>query len=142
MFRVALLSPLSSVPVRASPGDAGYDVTSVQAVTIPPGARAVVRTGFAIQVPPDCYARVAPRSGLAVKAGIDVLAGVVDSSYRGEVCVVLVNHGTEPFVIDYGDRIAQLIFERIYVPPMLLVVDKEELTNSARGEGGFGSTGQ
>lgn len=142
MFRVAKLSPLAQVPSRAGPGDAGYDVSSVEAVTIAPGERALVHTGIAIQIPPNCYGRVAPRSGLAVRFGIDVLAGVVDSSYRGEVCVVLVNHGTLPFSVQPGDRIAQLIFERIYVPPSLTLVDVEELSGTARGDGGFGSTGQ
>lgn len=141
MFRVAKLHELAQVPRRNGPGDAGYDVFAVEDVVIEPQYWKGVGTGITLEFPSDCYARVAPRSGLAYKKGIDVLAGVVDSSYRGEIRAILVNHGTEPFHIRVGDRIAQIIFERIYTPEVIAEVPLEELSNTQRGEGGFGSTG-
>lgn len=148
MFRVAKLRPDAQVPRQQQQqqqqprGDAGYDVAAVEDVTLPPRSGPVrVSTGIAIQIPMDCYARVAPRSGLAAKYGIDVLAGVVDASYRGEIQVVLINHGDAEFVVKAGDRIAQLIFERIYTPHQLLEVTPQELSQTGRGAGGFGSSG-
>ena len=98
----------------------------------------MVKTDLSIACPPGTYARIAPRSGLAVKKGIDCGAGVVDADYRGNVGVVLFNFGTEDFVVEVGDRIAQLILEKINMAP---VVEVEELTETERGAGGFGSTG-
>ncbi len=137
MFRVTKLSETASVPVRHNPGDAGYDLCANVSLVIKSQELAVVPTGIALEIPADCYARVAPRSGLALRNEIDVFAGVVDSSYRGEVKVLLKNHGPA-LEIHHGDRIAQLIFERIYTP-YLEVVDSLEV--SERGAGGFGSTG-
>ena len=105
---------------------------------IPAGGRGVVKTDISIACPAGTYARIAPRSGLAVKKGIDVGAGVVDADYRGNVGVVLFNFGTEDFTVDVGDRIAQLILEKVNMAP---VVEVEELTETERGAGGFGSTG-
>ena len=105
---------------------------------IPAGGRGVVKTDLCIACPAGTYARIAPRSGLAVKKGIDVGAGVVDADYRGNVGVVLFNLGTDDFVVDVGDRIAQLILEKVNMAP---VVEVEELTETERGAGGFGSTG-
>ena len=104
------------------------------------GGRCIVGTGISLEIPEHVYARIAPRSGLAVKHGIDVLAGVVDSDYRGEVRVVLINHGDEPFVVRPGDRIAQILFELIASPPPVLQVTYA-LGATERGAGGFGSTG-
>jgi len=100
----------------------------------------MVNTGIAIQIPTDCYARVAPRSGLTLKKGVDVGAGVVDSDYRDMIRVILFNHSDTEFSIQTGDRIAQLVFERIYTPEVQ-EVSYEVLTNTERGLGGFGSTG-
>lgn len=135
---VKTLRPAAKIPRRESPGAAGYDLSSVDDVTIPPRDRAIVRTGIAIAVPEGTYGRVAPRSGLAAKHGIDVLAGVIDEDYRGEIAVILLNAGDEPFHIAVGDRIAQLVLERIATPMVAVVKD---LDSTARGEGGFGSTG-
>ena len=140
MFRVTKLHPDAVVPRRANHGDAGYDLTALAGVSLNAGERKLVRTGLALQIPSDCYARIAPRSGLALKHGLDVMAGVVDSSYRGEVGVLLVNLGTESVNVEAGMRVAQLIFERIYTPDELVV--EESLEGSARGEGGFGSSDQ
>lgn len=141
MFRVAKLHPEAEIPQRNGPGDAGYDVFAVEDAIIDPQEWKGVGTGITLEFPSDCYARVAPRSGLAFKKGIHVLAGVVDSSYRGEIRAILLNHGKVPVEIRKGDRIAQLIFEKIYTPQVLVEAPLEELTNTDRGAGGFGSTG-
>lgn len=144
---VKRLCATASLPARGSALSAGFDLcASVDAVI--PGCslddsgrvsigRGLVPTGLAVAIPPGLYGRVAPRSGLAVKRGIDVGAGVIDADYRDEVRVVLFNLGPEPFEIRIGDRIAQLVFERIAEPRL---VEVESLSGSDRG-GGFGSTG-
>jgi dUTP pyrophosphatase len=107
-------------------------------LSIPANSRCLIKTGISVCIPPNCYGRVAPRSSLAMK-GIDVAAGVVDEDYRGEVGVILVNQNSEPYIVIKGDRIAQLICERIvYVQPKLV----EIISTTRRGENGFGSTGQ
>lgn len=126
--------------VRANPSDAGIDLRAAEEVYIPPLSRATVSTGLCLEIPEGHYGRVAPRSGLAHRHGIDVLAGVVDSSYRGEVKVVLHNTDKEEsFRVSQGDRIAQLIIERHY---NLEFVEVEDLSSTERGSGGFGSTGK
>jgi dUTP pyrophosphatase len=139
-FKCALLHPEAKAPRRGNDGDAGMDLASVVEVEIPPHGQATVSTGIALQIPMDCYARVAPRSGLAAKHGISVGAGVVDSTYRGEIKVILFNHSDTPFQVNMGDRIAQIIFEKIYTPT-LEVVDPLDLQDTTRGADGFGSTG-
>lgn len=124
---------------RANPSDAGMDIRASEGANIPPLGRATVPTGVFLEIPEGHYGRIAPRSGLAHKHGIDVLAGVVDSSYRGEVKVVL--HNTDPyeaFHVSAGDRIAQLIIERHY---NMDFVEVEDLASTDRGSGGFGSSG-
>jgi dUTP pyrophosphatase len=101
--------------------------------------RASVRTGLAVNIPLGFYGRVAPRSGLAVRHGLDVLAGVIDSDYRGEIICALINHGDEAIQIDAGMRVAQLIIESILTPEP---VWSEALSETERGQGGFGSTGE
>ena len=133
------LSEDAQLPVRGSDGAAGYDLYSTEAVELVPGERALVGTGIAIAIPPETYARVAPRSGLAVKKGLDVLAGVVDEDYRGEVKVALINLSDSVVTLDKGERIAQLVIERIWVGD---VVEVDTLPDSMRGAGGFGSTGR
>lgn len=107
-------------------------------LVIPANSRCIVKTGIAVAVPEGCYGRVAPRSGLALKKGIDIGAGVIDEDYRGEVGVILFNFNSEPFTVWKGDRIAQFICERIVYPELEEV---EELNGTERGVGGFGSTG-
>ena len=126
------------IPTRATDSDAGYDLYSIEDGVIPAGGRKVVGTGIAIAIPTSYYGRVAPRSGLAVKKGIDVLAGVVDSGYRGEVGVVLQNLSSEHFTYKKGDRVAQLILEQCN---SIGWVELDELKDSERSYGGFGSTG-
>lgn len=126
------------LPSRGSAGAAGLDLCAVERTTLAPGARAAVRTGLAVAIPSGFYGRVAPRSGLAVRHGIDVLAGVIDSDYRGEILCALVNHGSEAFEIEPGARVAQLVVEAIASPEPAWAEDLEE---TERGAGGFGSTG-
>ena len=125
-------------PYRANPTDAGADLCSVENVIIGPLERKIISTGIAIEIPMGYYGRVAPRSGLAAKYGIDVLAGVIDSGYRGEIKVILFNSGNENFEVKIGDRIAQLIIEHHFNFEFQQVSD---LSDTDRGEDGFGSTG-
>lgn len=128
------------LPSRQSTEAAGYDLFSVEDITdLQPGSRICVSTGISIEVPAGHYGRIAPRSGLAVKNGIQVGAGVVDSDYRGIVRILLFNQGSEPVNLPAGSRVAQLIIERIYNPD---VVEITEHTTTDRGTCGFGSTGQ
>jgi len=130
----------AKLPTRANPGDAGADLYSVENITIPPQSRTLVSTGISIELPQDnLYGRIAPRSGLAFKNGIDVLAGVIDNGYRGIIGVVLINTDKEKsFEIKIGDRIAQLIIET-YHP--LSFSEINELGNTSRSDKGFGSSG-
>lgn len=140
LFRFAKAVSNAIAPTRAEVGAAGYDLSACEDKIIPAGKWDKVDTGIAVEFPSYCYGRVAPRSGLAFKKGISVGAGVIDSSYRGTIQVILFNHGTEDFSVKSGDRIAQLIFEKIYTPE-LEEVTIETLTTTDRGSGGFGSTG-
>ena len=126
------------VPTRGSNGSVGYDLYSSMDCTLCTSERALISTGIAIVLPPGVYGRVAPRSGLAVKHGIQVGAGVIDPDYTGEVKVVLFNHGYNDFKVKKGERIAQLILERCETPPIEEISDVEE---TGRGSDGFGSTG-
>lgn len=140
---VRLLSATAKAPTRGSPLSAGYDVYASEACVIPANGRALVSTGVAVVCPQDTYARVAPRSGLAVKHGIATGAGVVDADYRGEVKVLLFNHSQQDFTVSCGDRIAQLVLEKIATPQVHVLDDAEwiQLSQTERGAGGFGSTG-
>jgi len=128
------------LPAYATAGAAGMDVVSAEDVTIAPGARHAVATGLALAIPPGYEIQVRPRSGLALKHGITVpnTPGTIDSDYRGELKVILINHGPEPFAIARGDRVAQLV-----LAPVVQAAWQEvaELDATSRGAGGFGSTG-
>jgi dUTP pyrophosphatase len=126
-----------ALPDYATEGSAGADLSAAESVTLAPGGRAAVSTGISVEIPPGHVGLVWPRSGLAVRHGLDTLAGVIDSDYRGEVKVVLVNHGLEPFTIAVGDRIAQLLVQ----PVVRARFTRAALAPTARGAGGFGSTG-
>jgi dUTP pyrophosphatase len=131
----------ANIPVRSTPGAVGYDLFSIDNYIVLPGHRVVVATGISVQLPPGTYGRIAPRSGLAVKHGLDTLAGVIDPDYQGEIKVVLQNLDTrQPFVIRPGYRIAQLILESCVTPDVVELAN-ENLVPTERGEGGFGSTG-
>lgn len=134
---VSLITPLAIAPTRATPGSAGYDLYALEDTDIRYGAFTPVRTGIAAAIPPHHYGQIAPRSGLAIKNGVIVGAGVIDSDYRGEILVALATlNGV--YSIKAGDRIAQLLVKPISTPPVVLV---ESLDDTTRGAGGFGSSG-
>ena len=124
----------------AHPGDAGMDIRSIEELTIAPGERSLVHTGLVMMLPPGYEAQVRPRSGLALKNGVTVLnaPGTIDEGYRGEIGVILANFGTEPFKVEKGAKIAQIV-----VAPCTRadIVETTETDTTERGEGGFGSTG-
>lgn len=126
------------IPTRGSAEAAGLDLTSVETTSIEPGKRVIVATGLSCSLPIGTYLRIAPRSGLAAKHGIDVLAGVIDSDYRGEIKVILQNFGDKALIVNKGDRIAQGILELFTLAD---VVEVDNLSESDRGSSGFGSTG-
>ncbi len=128
-----------ALPERASEGAAGADLCAAGEAVLEPGARMLVPTGFAIALPEGYEAQVRPRSGLALNHGITVLnaPGTIDADYRGEIGVILVNHGAEPFRVNRGDRIAQLVI----APVTMARFAEGPVPDSPRGEAGFGSTG-
>jgi len=137
-IKIKRLSPKAIIPERSKQSDAGYDLHSIEALPLLPMSREAVSVGFAIEIPKGYYGRIAPRSGLAVRAGIDVLAGVVDSGYRNEIKVVMINLGQGLVSVEEGDRIAQLIIEKCHDVEW---EETDELSDSDRGEDGFGSSG-
>ena len=136
---VKKLDEAAVIPTRGSKFSAGYDLSSIVDITVPSLGRVAVPTGLAIKVPFGTYGRVASRSGLAVKHGITVLTGVVDADFIGQVACILYNTSGDDYTIKKGDRIAQLIIEKI---DMLDVAVVDELPKTDRGDGGFGSTGK
>lgn len=128
-------------PTHSHPGDAGTDLFARTDTVLEPGERQMVPTGIALALPDGYAGLVVPRSGIAARHGIGVVngPGLVDCGYRGEVNVILVNHGSEAFPINRGDRIAQLLVVPFVVQDF---VEVDELPGSSRGEGGFGSTGR
>ena len=138
ILRFKQLDDRAVLPTRGSSFAAGLDVSSLEDLVIEPRQRATARTGLAVAIPHGFYGRVAPRSGLAAKQGLDVLAGVIDSDYRGELCCVLYNTSDVAIELPAGSKICQLIIEKIITPQATWVADLDE---TARGAGGFGSTG-
>jgi len=141
-LRVQRLDSGARLPALAHEGDAGYDLHAVEAAELEPGERAAVRTGIAVEIPPGHAGLVLPRSGTAARHGIALVnaPGLIDSGYRGELKVLLLNTDRrETFAIEPGDRIAQLLLVRVETPE---VEEVAALTASARGEGGFGSSGR
>ena len=137
VLRFKKLDPRAVLPQRGSALAAGLDVCSIEDIELGPKERVVARTGLAVAIPPGFYGRIAPRSGLASKHGLDVLAGVIDSDYRGEVCCLLYNTGDLSIKLSAGSKICQLILEQIITPEAAWATDLDE---TARGAGGFGST--
>jgi dUTP pyrophosphatase len=134
------LDPELPEPKQAHEGDAGIDLHAATDVRLDPGQWTMVPTGIAVAIPSGHAGLVAPRSGLAARSGVSVVngPGVVDSGYRGEITVILINHGTDLLELERGDRIAQLLVVRVAEPELVQV---EELSESVRGDGGFGSSG-
>ena len=138
ILRFKKLDQRAVLPQRGSALAAGLDIFSIEDVEIPPRQRATARTGLAVAIPAGFYGRVAPRSGLAAKKGLDVLSGVIDSDYRGEVLCLLYNTSEEIINLPAGSKICQLIIEQIITPDAVWAT---ELDDTARGASGFGSTG-
>ena len=140
MVAVARRHPNARLPSYAHPGDAGLDLSSVADVDIPPGGRAAVPTGLALGIPDGWVGLIHPRSGLARRHGLTVAnaPGTIDAGYRGEIEVLLVNLGDETVTIGVGDRVAQLVMQRV---GNATVVEVDDLGETVRGYGGFGSTG-
>ncbi len=140
ILKVKKLTENAILPQYAHPGDAGADLFSNVNLELESGASVMVKTGIALELPPSTEAQVRPRSGLAAKNQITVLntPGTIDEGYRGEVCVILINHGKEKFIIEKGMKIAQIVVKPVIT---VEVEEVEELSDTSRGEGGFGSTG-
>lgn len=140
-MKIALVDPRAQLPQYSSEEAAGLDLYSIDTATLRPGARRLFKTGVKVALSPGTEAQIRPRSGLALKHGVTVLnaPGTVDADYRGEIGVLLVNHGTQPYQVTEGDRIAQLVVADVLRVEILEVVS--ELEETARGDGGFGSTG-
>ena len=140
-LRIRRLRDDVTVPAYAHPGDAGLDLAAADAVTVAPGQRIAVATGLAIAVPDGWVGLVHPRSGLARRHGLTVAnaPGTIDAGYRGEVQVLLINLGTETVELQAGDRVAQLLLQRVGAAE---VVEVDDLDDTARGAGGFGSSGR
>ncbi|MEI6426017.1 MAG: dUTP diphosphatase [Candidatus Absconditabacteria bacterium] len=133
------LSEKAQIPQQATTSDAGYDLCSTETYTLKTGERKLFKTNISLAIPHGYYGRVAPRSGLAYKFGLDVLAGVIDSGYRGELGVIVINFGDDEYIINEGDKIAQLIIEKCHE---IERTETDILPEADRGEGGFGSTGK
>ena len=138
LLKFSKLTELAYAPTKATPHAAGFDLYSAYDYTISPVNKQLVMTDIQVALPEGCYGRIAPRSGLASKNFIDVGAGVIDRDYRGNVGVLLFNFGEDTFKIKRGDRIAQLICEKVLYP---VLEECEKLDDTVRGENGFGSTG-
>jgi len=140
-LRFKRIHPDAVLPSYAHPSDAGMDVRSVEDLVIAPGKRALVRTGLVMLLPPMYEAQVRPRSGLALKSGVTVLntPGTIDSGYRGEVGVILMNLGETDFTVKKGDKIAQIVIAPVTQPS---IVETDTIDETDRGSGGFGSTGR
>jgi dUTP pyrophosphatase len=142
-IKIKKLSQTAITPTKAHITDAGYDLYSDEDVCVGPGERRLIKTGISFEIPNRYVGLIWPRSGLANKKGIDILAGVIDSSFRGEICCILYNTGkqwgVDELVVSKGDRIAQILFQQV---PHFNLVEVNELDQSDRGENGFGSSGK
>lgn len=140
ILKIRKVNPEAKVPFYAHEGDAGLDLFSVDDIIINPMERKLVRTGIQIQLPSNTEAQIRPRSGLALKNGITVLntPGTIDEGYRGEIGIILINLGNEPFEVKKSMKIAQMVIKPVIKPE---IEEVNELSETDRGEGGFGSTG-
>ncbi len=137
-IKVQLLNEKARIPTKAHEHDAGWDLYSTEDVEILPGERKTIKTGISLQIPNGYAGLIWPRSGLSVKNGIDVLAGVVDATYRGEVMVCLLNTGKDTVSLQIHSRIAQILFQEV---PRFVLTETSSLDDTKRGMGGFGSSG-
>lgn len=140
-LKVKKLTDKATLPRYAHPGDAGLDLFAVEEQVLNPGESGLVKTGISIELPQGTEAQVRPRSGLALKHSVTVLntPGTIDEGYRGEVGVIMINHGKAPFRIEHGMKIAQMLVKPVYT---VEIEEASELSGTSRGSGGFGSTGR
>ncbi len=140
-IKVLKIKENAKVPQIAHEGDAGFDVHSTERYVLKPGERAAISSGIKLEIPFGYECQVRPRSGLALKHGISVIntPGTIDATYRGEVNIILINHGNEDYIVNEGDKVAQLIFKKL---EEVNLKEVKEINQTKRGEGGFGSTGK
>lgn len=139
LLKFKLLSPNAKLPQYAHPDDAGFDLCSIETVTLTPGQRYTFNLSLSCEIPPGYFVSIRDKSGLASKHGLHTMGGVIDSGYRGEWAVVLVNHSAEGYTVGEGDKIAQGILQQV---PQVQIVEVDQLSDTSRGTGGFGSTGR
>lgn len=139
MFKVCLVHEDAQMPLQMSKESAGYDLASIEDVVVPPNSRTLIRVGLKMFIPLGYYGSIASRSGLASNHFVFTAAGIIDSDYRGEIKILLFNFSNVPYQVKKGDHIAQIIYKQ-HVSPQLIKCDPDELPESERGEGGFGST--
>jgi dUTP pyrophosphatase len=137
-LEIKKLEPDAKLPVRAHHDDAGLDLYANESLTLAPGMRHAVKTGIALAIPTGYVGLIWDKSGVSAKGGVKVMGGVIDASYRGEVGVILANLSQEPYVVEKGAKISQLLVQKVELPE---VCEVTELDDTIRGEGGFGSTG-
>lgn len=137
-IQIKKLDPEAKIPTYAHPGDAGMDMYALKDTTLPGGAQALISTGIAMEIPQGYVGLVWDKSGLSVKQGLKTLAGVIDAGYRGEIAIAISNLRTTPHVFNKGDKIAQMLIQKVEQAEFEEV---ESLTETSRGDGGFGSTG-
>lgn len=139
-LKISKIDSEALIPSYAHEDDAGMDLYSIEEMEIEPSCTVLIRTGIKIELPIGTEAQIRPRSGLALKHGITVLnsPGTIDAGYRGEIAVILINHSKEIFVIEKHMKIAQMVIKPVY---KVKIIETNDLTDSQRGEGGFGSTG-
>lgn len=138
-IKIKRLETSAKLPTYASSGDAGMDLFSLEPIVIQPGERVQVRTGIAMEIPHGYVGLIWDKSGLSHRHGLKTLGGVVDAGYRGEVLVGVINLGTEPIEFEAGHKVAQMLIQKV---ELTTIVEADSLSETERGEGGFGSTGR
>ncbi len=138
MLKVVLLTKNAKLPTKATAGSAGFDLYSAEEKDIPKNGRAIIKTDLSIQIPSNTYARIAARSGLSIRNGLQIGGGICDSDFRGNISVIIFNHSNTNFSVEKGDRIAQMVIEKISQPQ---IIEVTKLRNTGRDRDGFGSTG-
>ena len=138
-LKIKKLHPDAIIPTYAHPGDAGMDLRCVENVTVPPGGRASIKTGLAFEIPDGYVGLIWEKSGLSHKHGLKTFGGVIDAGYRGDITISLINLSDKDYTFEKGHKVAQMLIQPIEIPE---IVETEELSETSRGEGGFGSTGK
>jgi len=138
-LKIKKIDSAAKLPLRAHSYDAGIDIFSLDRIVVEPGKRVSIRTGISIEIPEGYVGLVWDKSGIAIKEGLKTIGGVIDSAYRGEVLIGMVNIGINNYVFEKGHKVAQLLIQKVEFPE---IIEVSELSNSSRGDKGFGSTGK